>query len=406
MQWHDGLSYQAIIEQENAIYTRYGVGNGMAQPYNHTILPLASTSDKVTQIKWGIADFIHHFGHHPLGMWLPETAVDIETLSILVDHGIQFTILAPWQVKTETIDEGIYRINLPGNRLIHVFIYDRGLSTSLSFDPGATVNADYFIRDHLMQSTESSSRVLCAASDGELYGHHQPFREMFLAHLIDRIPTLTNLSVSFPAKILRETEAAPYAELIPNTSWSCHHGVSRWEKECECTPGAVWKSMLRTALDVIASQIDEVFDRFLINKGLDPSFIRNDYIQVLLGETSIEEYLEQRCKCQNGDALMMRALLNAQVARQKMYTSCGFFFDEISRIEPRNNIGYAAQAIAWTEQVIGSKLMPDALRLLNKIESQHLSINAGRIFTDYYQNAVVDLQSYSISSDGSLAGVA
>jgi alpha-amylase/alpha-mannosidase (GH57 family) len=404
MQGHDKLTYQAIIDQENAIYARYGVGNGMAQPYNHTILPLASTRDKITQIKWGIADFIHHFGHQPLGMWLPETAVDEETLSILADHGIQFTILAPWQVRLDKKDEGFYILNLPGNRQMHAFVYDRGLSTRLSFDPSATVNADQFIRDHLELSVEAQSRVLCAASDGELYGHHQPFREMFLAHLIDRIPVLTDLSVSFPAKILREAEAASLAELVPDTSWSCHHGISRWKEECACTPGAIWKAPLRSALDSIADQVDVIFERVLVDKGIDPFNARNEFIRVLLGETSIDDFLAYECKCQGEDTMMVQALLKAQVARQKMYTSCGFFFDELSRIEPRNNIGYAAQAIAWTEFVTGEQLMPDAWQFLSEIKSQRFAINGWTIFTDFYRNAVIDLQAYAISPGAPPAG--
>jgi alpha-amylase/alpha-mannosidase (GH57 family) len=392
MQSHDRKTYQAIIDQENAVYREHGVGNGMAQPYNHTILPLATYRDKVTQVRWGIADFIHHFGHAPSGMWLPETAVDVETLCILADNGIQFTILAPWQIQAARNGAGLYQVDLPAGRRIFAFVYDGGLSSRISFDPGATVNADQFILEHLNQ--EPGGEIVGLASDGELYGHHQPFREMFLAHLIDRIPVLTDYDVTFPAKILAEKSDIPGAKLIPNTSWSCHHGIARWQTECLCTPGAGWKTLLRKALDDIASQFDEYFDLSLRAWGADPDAVRDEYIQVILRNIGLDEFFRERCPAGQADIGRIKLVLKAQEARQKMFTSCGFFFDELSRIEPRNNIGYAAQAIALTEVCGGPGIGDDTRNLLSAARSQRNGINGWTIFSEYYQKAVKELIAY------------
>ena len=171
---------------------RFGVGNAIAQPYNHTILPLASTAEKITQIAWGIADFEYRFGRKPVGMWLPETAVDLETLNILADRGIEFTLLAPWQAKTDLLDPTEpYQVRLPGRRSITVFFYQRDLSSKISFDPNATSNADLFASSEILRYyraeklRKNEPQLLLIASDGELYGHHQPFRERFLSHLLN-----------------------------------------------------------------------------------------------------------------------------------------------------------------------------------------------------------------------------
>ncbi len=248
MESFDPETYHAIIEQERENFLKYGVGNGMAQAYNHTILPLANSRDKTNQIKWGIADFFHRFGHQPMGMWLPETAVDLETLSILADNGIQYTILAPWQVKGSgnLSKNDCYYVELPGNRKpMIVFLYDQGLSTSVSFMNEATRNADYFV-DRWINPTFSNvntdgDRMLLIASDGELYGHHKTFREKFLAHMLNGALHSREYEITYPGLWLQTHKPTQSVVLIENTSWSCHHGVERWRTECGCTPGAVWK---------------------------------------------------------------------------------------------------------------------------------------------------------------------
>ncbi len=186
---YDPRTVQQIIDQDRWNFERQGVGNAIAQSYNHTILPLASREDKITQVRWGIADFEHRFGHMPLGMWLPETAVDEETLQILADNKIQFTILAPWQADANLLDTSQpYLVPLKNKKNITVFFYDQDLSTRISFDPAATSNADLFITQYLLPKYQPNGndipKLVLVASDGELYGHHQPFRDKFLSYLM------------------------------------------------------------------------------------------------------------------------------------------------------------------------------------------------------------------------------
>ena len=303
MEQYDPHTYQTIIAQERLNFERYGVGNGMAQAYNHIILPLANKRDKVTQIQWGIADFEHRFGHAPLGMWLPETAVDMETLVDLADNQIKFTILAPWQVEGQepiTGDEP-YLIALPGDRdPMIVFLYDRGLSTSVSFQNDATRNADHFVEQWVTPSfgsaLENRDRLHLIASDGELYGHHKTFRDKFLAHMLNGALHRREFEITYPGLWLRDHQPSWYVKLNEYTSWSCHHGIVRWMGECDCTPGASWKAPLRWGLEKLAEEVDEEYQRFMTPFTRLKWQLRNDYIHVFLGEMTMDELLEKYIK--------------------------------------------------------------------------------------------------------------
>ncbi len=224
----------SIINQHKQNFEKHGVGNAMAQPYHHTILPLASYQDKLTQILWGIEDFKRLYGNPPTGMWLPETAVDLETLSIMAENDIEFTILAPWQADTENLDvTQPYWIELPNNRKIAVFFYHREMSTLISFNPTSTINADRFVKEIIVPNLGSSDnsnskKILIVATDGELYGHHQSFRDKFLAQLMNGALADHKINHTFPALWLRNNPPVKTIKIRDNTSWSCHHGVARW----------------------------------------------------------------------------------------------------------------------------------------------------------------------------------
>jgi len=178
-----------IAAQENMVMQRTGYSNAIAQPYFHLIMPLASQRDRDTMIRWGIREYKKRFGHAPQGMWLPETAVDLASLSDLTKHGITFTILAPWQAKDPNLDKSRpYRIALDGDNAITAFFYNGFLSGEISFNPTASENADTFVKNWLIPQSKTIQRegntLLLAASDGELYGHHQPYRDRFLSYLM------------------------------------------------------------------------------------------------------------------------------------------------------------------------------------------------------------------------------
>lgn len=401
---YDPETLHLIIEQERKTLEKYGVSNGMAQAYNHTILPLASLNDKYTQVRWGIADFEYRFGHEPQGMWLPETAADNETLWVLADCGIEFTILAPWQAKLapgEVLDPSQpYRVFLPGDgekpdHEIIVFFYNQDLSTRISFDPGATVNADRFVLESLIskfrlhKGQAREAQLVMIASDGELYGHHQPFRDKFLAYLMDGALHQQPLTSTFPALWLRDHPVDRTITIQQKSSWSCHHGVLRWMGACGCTPNNEWKAPLRSALEQIAAAIDAQYVSVAGCYLNDPWELRHQYIHVLQGTATLEELIMQLAdRPVSGIALReMRLLLRAQYERQRMLTSCGWFFDDFDRIEPRNNVNYAAQAVLLTEMATEEDLSGLALNALSGVKSWRTGLCANEIFRKHLLRA-------------------
>lgn len=396
MEKYDPITYKSIIEQERSNYLKYGVGNAIAQPYNHVIMPLASERDKLTQVKWGIADFTHRFGHYPQGMWLPEAAVDDESLTVLSECGIKFTILAPWQLKKKVIDTSHpYHVNLPNGKSISIFFYQMDISTRISFDPGSTSNADRFMMEYLLPAYTNNKpeELIIAASDGELYGHHQKFRDKFLHRLISETVLDGNVEYTYPGLYLQQHTHQEACKIVKNTSWSCHHGISRWMEECGCTPNAKWKATLRNALNEISHQLDLIFETEMSAYYQDPWEKRDDYIQVMLGKMNLADFanLDSRRRIEKSQRVIVRALMESQVARQKMFTSCGWFFDELGRIEPRNNIGYAAQSVLLIEYVTGKELAEKAAALFEDAYSARYNITGKDVFIENYQKAKMNL---------------
>lgn len=408
MEWmekHDPETYRLIIEQERCTLERYGVGNGMAQAYNHTILPLASLEDKFTQVRWGIADFEYRFGHEPQGMWLPETAADDETLWVLAECGIKFTILAPWQAapgpEAPPLDPSHpYRVRLPGgpgrpDHEIVVFFYNQDLSTRVSFDPGATVNADRFVLEGLLpkyrlhKGKALEPQLILVASDGELYGHHQPFRDKFLAYLTDGALCNQPVTNVFPALWLRDHPVEHTIAIHQKSSWSCHHGVTRWMDSCDCTANNEWKAPLRQALKKIAEAVDAEYLEIAGRYFNDPWELRHQYIHVVHGTLSLEELVMSLADHPIGSSALfeLRLLLRAQYERQRMFTSCGWFFDDFDRIEPRNNIAYAAQAVLLTEKAAEVDLSGMAQEALSHVRSWRTGLCADELFRRHMQRA-------------------
>lgn len=397
MENHDPETYRKIVEQDRINVRRHGVGNAMAQAYNHTILPLASTRDKVTQVAWGIADFEHRFGRKPQGMWLPETGVDIETLEILAGQGIEYTILAPWQAKSEDVDPSEpYQVLLPGGRAMTVFFYQRDLSGRISFDAGATVNADHFASFILPsyfqpeKTRRGEPQLILVASDGELYGHHQYLRDRFLERLVDGSSQQTGLRPTFPALWLSQFSPRRSISIQEGTSWSCHHGVRRWTGRCACTPGdGTWKAQMRFAFERLASEVDRLYLDMTKALVRDPWQLRDRYIHVLLGELTVTSLLAEF----TGHTLTIEQvrrvhlLLEAQRERQRMFTSCGWFFEDFDRIEPKNNVAYAAQAVRLVRLATGVDLESDMVNDLKSVTSQRTGRSAGQVFQHHLRRA-------------------
>jgi hypothetical protein len=397
MQNYDPVTFQKIVAQDHANVRRFGVGNAIAQAFNHTILPLASHRDKVTQVTWGIGDFRHRFGRVPQGMWLPETAVDLDSLQVMADQGIQFTILAPWQADTDELDTSTpYLVDLPDRKKIIVFFYNQELSGRISFDAGATINADHFAQYILLskylvdKERHGEPQFVLVASDGELYGHHQFLRDRFLARLLDGASSPIELFPTFPALWLKEYYPRQTVKIREYTSWSCHHGVTRWMGACACTPGnASWKAQMRFAFEHLAGEVDGLYLEMVKPYVSDAWELRNRYIDVILGKCSAEELISSfATSALNSDRMRrIHLILEAQRERQRMFTSCGWFFDDFDRIEPKNNVAYAAQAVRLIYLATGVKLEPELSRELHRVYSQRSRLRADKIFSRHLRRA-------------------
>lgn len=378
---------QRTVRDDRYNIKKYSAGNAMAQPFHHSILPLASEQDKFTQVRWGIISFIHRYGRQPAGMWLPETAVDMETLEVLFTLGIRFTILAPWQAKSEIDSRKPYLVELGQNRSMAVFFYDRELSSGISFDQRITSNADDFVSRYLSPrySSGEGNQLILVATDGELYGHHQEFRYEFLKRLY--ATSLNNAGVLsiYPERWLKENPPKESVEIRDNTSWSCMHDLLRWSGSCSCTPGPEWKALLRRALNKVAEIIDQVFLeetrpltkdpwtlRDLALQARDPLF---DFEQITGGLVEPGLNFEKTKKT--------TLLLRSQFERQRMFASCAWFFEDFDRIEPQNAVRYAANAIHLAQKATGTDLKGDLETIFEKVYSNRTGLNAAKVFADF-----------------------
>ena len=370
----DPIAYRGFVEGDRG-------ANGMAQPFHHTILPLAAAADRRTEVRWGLRDFELRFGRRPTGMWLPETAVDRETLRLLADEGISHTILAPWQVAEGDLDtRRPVRIDLGDGRTIVVVLYDGLLSAAVSFEPAATTDADAFAAHRLAPRFEQSplpdgiAPLVVIATDGELYGHHQPHRERFLERLVGATapddlpyerPTLGDAIARSAASGLSD------ATVRDRTSWSCHHGVDRWRRDCDCVSDGAWKEPLRAAFDRLAAGVDAGTEQLV--RGLpgapDPWAARDAYVDVVVGRTSEAAFVSDRLDG-SSDAVARAtfgAVLDAQRWRLAMFASCGWFWEAPDRIETAGALRAATRAarvidgLARTD--LESRLRADLARL-------------------------------------------
>jgi hypothetical protein len=324
---------------------------------------------------------------------LPETAVDLETLEVLERHKVQFTILAPWQAESEDIDPTEpYRVALPAGREITVFFYQRELSTRVSFDPASTIDADLFAKHALQRSFRPGkhAQLLVVASDGELYGHHQRLREHFLARLVDGAGSQIGLQPTFPALWLKTHPPQRTTRIRERTSWSCHHGVMRWMGPCACTPGdASWKAQLRYAFEHLAGELDHLYLEVVKPHIPDPWRLRDRYIHVMLDEMTIDELVDEMAGAvlPKEQVRRIHLMLEAQRERQRMFTSCGWFFEDFDRIEPRNVVAYAAQAVRLARLATGEDLEPCCAGDLSRVVSPRTGLRASDLFEHHLQRA-------------------
>lgn len=378
-------------------------GNGMACGYHHAILPLASAEDRRTEIRWALRDFGLRFGRTPDGFWLPETAVDRATLATLADEGIRYTILAPWQAATLGLDtRRPYRVELGGGRSIIVVFYDAMLSAAVSFEPSATTDADRFVRERVgprIAATPPAGpepALVVIATDGELYGHHQKFRDLFLQRLVAAPPTDADrgFDVVQLAAALRDTPAASLATtaIADRTSWSCHHGVARWAGECPDAPDGRWKGPLRAALERLAAGIDAATEHCLARLPGAPERLaaRDGWIDVVGGVESAAAFVSRHlgAAASTADAHTFLALMAGQQWRLAMFASDGWYWDDPIRPETRHILRCAARAARLVDGVAGSRL---ERRLVDDL-ALFVSPSAGIDGAEIYRAALADVR--------------
>jgi len=428
MESHDPHTYQAILEADKLSRERFsGHGSALAQAYNHMILPLANSRDKKTQVIWGIRDFQKRFGRDPEGMWIPEAAIDTESLEILAEQRIKFTILAPSQAKSfrkigqeqwQGVEGGkidpstSYLCGLPSGRSIHLFFYDGSISQEIAF--GRLLTSGEAFARRLTQAFSDGRgwpQLIHVATDGETYGHHHHYGDMALAFCLHFIETNKLAALTNYGEFLEKNPSQYEVQIFDNSSWSCAHGLERWRSNCGCNSGAhgdwhqKWRGPLRVALDALRDQLIPACARegFLYLK--DPWAARDDYIEIILNraEENIEGFLKRHGarELSKEEKSKVLKLLEIQRHAMLMYTSCGWFFDEISGPETIQVMEYASMAMQRTEEILGLSLEPLFISDLEKAPS-NLFGSGAEVYRRFVVPSKVDLirvgAHYAVSS--------
>lgn len=414
------LTYERIIKADiESIAEHNGHGNAMAQVYNHIIMPLANEHDKETQIKWGIRDFEYRFGRKPEGMWLAETAVDDDTLRLLESNGIKFTVLSPYQadkfkqkgdrdwtdVSWGNIDPARsyrYYIKSAPGKFIDLFFYDGAISRSVAFDE-LLKDGNKFIRrlKEGVSDCRNFPQLINIATDGESYGHHTKFGDMALSYVLKIRAKDEGFTITNYAEFLDKYRSDCEVEIKQASSWSCFHGVGRWKEDCGCSTGGhpgwnqKWRKPLRQALDYLRDEFIEIFEtegkKYFIN---DVWETRNKYIDVILdrNEMNVKKFQQENFKSDLSDNDKVHAMELLEIQRQEllMYTSCGWFFSEISGIETVQIMKYAARAMQLAAKFTDKNLEEKFLNILSEAKSNMPEHGTGKdIFERFVKPSIV-----------------
>lgn len=412
----DREAYEAILEADRQSIVHFsGHGSAMAQVYNHIIMPLANRNDKITQIVWGIRDFEYRFKRKPEGMWLAESAVDTESLELLAENNIKFTVLAPRQAKAfrktgeehwhELHDSSIdtrrpYMCPLPSGKSIILFFYNGDVAQGVAFN--GLLNDGQKFAEALLNSFDDQSnepQLVHIATDGETYGHHHKHGDMALAFCLNYVDQYKQAQITNYAEYIAKVGTAYEIQIHENSSWSCVHGIERWRNDCGCNSGGregwdqKWRKPLRESLDWLRDQLNEVYQREASQMLRDPWDARNDYIKVILrrDDDTVRKFLKDHCSRdveQNKVLNLMEMQRNALL----MYTSCGWFFDEISGIETTQILQYACRVIQLINHTAGKDIEEEFIKRLEAAPSNVAVLeNGGNIYVKYVLPAKTNL---------------
>lgn len=427
MQDAEPIVYEAVQEGDRQGAEQYGGhGTAIAQVYNHVIMPLADEEDKRLSVEWGLADFRMRFGRDPEGMWLAETAADIASLDALAERDIKYTIMAPRQAhrvrpigSDEWMDVGDGRVdprrpylcNLPSGRSIAIFFYDGPIAQDLAF--GGMLNSGEAFAARLLSAfgeAEGDEPLLVhVAADGETFGHHHKHGEMALSSCIHRIEESGEAEFTVYGEFLEKFPPKWEVEIWDNSSWSCVHGVERWKSNCGCCSGMKqgwhqqWRGPLREALDLVRDNVKRVYTEKAANVFADPQGALNRYIAVILDRTAerAEQFLQQELRegIELNDETRQEAMRLLESRRQSilMYTSCGWFFDELSGLETTQVMRYAARAIQLLRDLSGTDIERDFIERLAQAPSNLGDLkDGGEVYRRYVKPSAVDLRRVAI----------
>ena len=415
MEQYSPLTYERIINADiESIEEHNGHGNAMAQVYNHIIMPLANEQDKQTQVKWGIRDFEYRFGRKPEGIWLAETAVDDDTLRVLVENGIKFTVLSPYQaLKIRKAGDGDwidvswgnidparsyrYYIKSSPKLYIDLFFYDGAISRSVAFDE-LLKDGNKFIRrlKEGVSECRDYPQLINIATDGESYGHHTKFGDMALAYVLKIRAEDEGFKLTNYAEYLDKYRSDYEVEIKQSSSWSCFHGVGRWCEDCGCSTGGhpgwnqKWRKPLRDALDYLRDELIKIYKK----EGAkyfkkDVWEVRNAYIDVILdrSEGHVKKFQQKYFneELSDEDKVLAMKLLEMQRQTLLMYTSCGWFFSEISGIETVQIMKYATRAMQLAADFSKNEYEKKFLEILDEAKSNITEFGTGK---NIYENFV------------------
>jgi len=420
MQDKDPEIYAAVLEADRLSQQKFsGHGSAIAQVYNHVIMPLANAKDKRTQVIWGIKDFESRFKRKPEGMWLAETAVDLETLDLMVEYGIKFTVLAPHQAKRvkplgqempwrdvtgAKVDGRVpYLCHLPSGRQINIFFYDGPIAQGVAFE-GLLNNGEIFARrlTDEFSAANTGPQVVHIATDGETYGHHHKFGDMALAYCLHYIDSHQLAQLTVYGEFLQKFPATQEVEIVENSSWSCVHGIERWRSDCGCSTGGQpgwnqkWRAPLRQSLDWLRDRLGPLYETQMAVFTNDPWGARDQYIEVVLdrSEENMGRFLQNITgrSLREDEKIKILKLLEMQTNAMLMYTSCGWFFNEVSGIETVQVLKYAARAIQLTQDITGIDLDEGFISRLGGVISNVPELkDAAHIYRAMVKPSVVDL---------------
>ncbi len=417
MEQHRPQTYRAILEADQRSRAHFsGHGAAMAQCYNHLIMPLANRRDKQTQVIWGLRDFAHRFGRQPEGMWLPETAVDLESLEIMAAEGIRFTVLAPHQAKNvrelgkkewQNVEGGHvdistpYWCRLPSGKKIAIFFYHGPASQEVAF-ARLLDNGERFAHRLLdIFSDRETAQLAHIATDGETYGHHHRHGEMGLAYALHTIEENELANLTIYGEYLKKHPPRHEVEILQNSSWSCAHGVERWRADCGCRIGGhdwhqKWRAPLREALDWLRDRLAPLYEKEMSRWVDAPWKARDEFIEVVLNRD--HDHVERFLRRQTGrnlaaeEKINLLRLFEMQRHAMLMYTSCGWFFDDISGIETVQVLAYAGRAIQLARKACGAELEDEFLRRLSRAPSNVAQSGDGaRIYREHIAATRLDL---------------